>query len=119
MVQWFAHLIIFRWFRAHPMMGFVDLCSLSNISVFIMSHDNFGYYIHGRCPHGKADVGMKGMAENITREEVNYNYEHYLRGRIQEIGCGEGGGGVRVRFNKDVVMSANATKIEGIIIKRV
>lgn len=27
---------------------FVDICSLANISVFILSLENYGYYIHGR-----------------------------------------------------------------------
>lgn len=27
---------------------FVDICSMSNISVFIYSLDSYGYYIHGR-----------------------------------------------------------------------
>ncbi len=27
---------------------FVDMCSIANISVFVMANNNFGYYIHGK-----------------------------------------------------------------------
>ena len=49
---------------------FVDLCSMSNISVFIMANAQYGYYIHGRSVHGKADTNMSEMAEMMKREEV-------------------------------------------------
>lgn len=31
----------------------------------------YGYYIHGRSPHGLADIDMKGMIMNLQREEEN------------------------------------------------
>jgi meckelin len=31
---------------------FTDVCSLANISVFVMAQNNFGYYIHGKSAHG-------------------------------------------------------------------
>ena len=43
---------------------------MSNISVFILETGQFGYYIHGRSVHGRADTGMREMAENLRREEV-------------------------------------------------
>lgn len=27
---------------------FIDFCSISNISLLLLSHSQFGYYIHGR-----------------------------------------------------------------------
>jgi len=27
---------------------FVDICSMANISVFILALENYGFYIHGR-----------------------------------------------------------------------
>lgn len=27
---------------------FVDVCSMANVSVFILKYETFGYYIHGR-----------------------------------------------------------------------
>jgi meckelin len=49
-------------------MNFVDLCSVSNISVFILDQNLHGYYIHGRSPHGISDVNMKDMIMNLERE---------------------------------------------------
>nr|XP_004656991.2 meckelin isoform X1 [Jaculus jaculus] len=50
---------------------FVDLCSVSNISVFLLSHRCFGYYIHGRSVHGHADTNMEEMNMNLKREAEN------------------------------------------------
>ncbi|XP_061918864.1 meckelin-like isoform X2 [Entelurus aequoreus] len=47
---------------------FVDLCSISNISVLLLSHRCFGYYIHGRSVHGHADTNMEEMNNNLRRE---------------------------------------------------
>ncbi|KAJ3597256.1 hypothetical protein NHX12_000784 [Muraenolepis orangiensis] len=47
---------------------FVDLCSISNISVLLLSHQCFGYYIHGRSVHGHADTNMEEMNTNLKRE---------------------------------------------------
>ncbi|XP_032843809.2 meckelin isoform X3 [Tyto alba] len=50
---------------------FVDLCCMSNISVFLLSHSCFGYYIHGRSVHGHADTNMEEMNMNLKREAEN------------------------------------------------
>ncbi|EDL98449.1 similar to transmembrane protein 67, isoform CRA_b [Rattus norvegicus] len=50
---------------------FVDLCSMSNVSVFLLSHRCFGYYIHGRSVHGHADTNMEDMNMNLRREAEN------------------------------------------------
>eukprot|EP00072_Mus_musculus_P028251 NP_808529.2 meckelin [Mus musculus] len=50
---------------------FVDLCSMSNVSVFLLSHRCFGYYIHGRSVHGHADTNMEEMNMNLKREAEN------------------------------------------------
>ncbi|KAG7470031.1 hypothetical protein MATL_G00135210 [Megalops atlanticus] len=50
---------------------FVDLCSISNISVWLLSHRCFGYYIHGRSVHGHADTNMEEMNVNLKREAEN------------------------------------------------
>ena len=58
---------------------YVDLCSMSNISVFILENAQFGYYIHGRSVHGRADTGMKEMHENLKREEVSNSFKMYFQ----------------------------------------
>lgn len=64
--------IFFTVFYAHfvedKIRQFVDLCSVSNISVFILSYRCFGYYIHGRSVHGHADTNMEEMNNNLRRE---------------------------------------------------
>jgi len=30
--------------------------------------NQYGYYIHGRTPHGTADINMKEMIDNLNRE---------------------------------------------------
>uniref|UniRef100_A0A8C5A1S6 Transmembrane protein 67 n=1 Tax=Gadus morhua TaxID=8049 RepID=A0A8C5A1S6_GADMO len=47
---------------------FVDLCSISNVSMLVLSHQCFGYYIHGRSVHGHADTNMEEMNTNLKRE---------------------------------------------------
>ncbi|XP_068613254.1 meckelin [Brachionichthys hirsutus] len=47
---------------------FVDLCSVSNISIMLLTHRCFGYYIHGRSVHGFADTNMEEMNDNLKRE---------------------------------------------------
>nr|CAB3267113.1 meckelin-like [Phallusia mammillata] len=50
---------------------FIDLCSVSNVSVFILSHTNYGYYIHGRSVYGKADTDMMDMNKMLQKEADN------------------------------------------------
>ncbi|XP_067905206.1 meckelin-like isoform X2 [Heterodontus francisci] len=50
---------------------FVDLCSVSNVSVLVLMHRCYGYYIHGRSVHGHADIGMESMYLNLKKEEDN------------------------------------------------
>lgn len=42
---------------------------MSNISVFILMENLYGYYLHGRSPHGIADVDIKEMLTNFKREK--------------------------------------------------
>lgn len=67
----FVSLIYERFFQ-HQIQQFVDLCSISNISVFILESELYGYYIHGRSIHGRADTGLREMHENFVREEVHF-----------------------------------------------
>ncbi|XP_054746873.1 meckelin [Anastrepha obliqua] len=65
--------IIFRNFVLNrifgdPLQKFIDLCSLSNISVFMLLEQSFGFYIHGRSPNGFADTDMYSMLVQIQRD---------------------------------------------------
>lgn len=70
-VQWLFFTLIYERFFEDKIRDFVDLCSMANISVFIMHHAQYGYYIHGRSVYGKADTNMKEMFEMMKKEEVH------------------------------------------------
>lgn len=55
----------------NPIQNFVDVCSISNISVLILSMTSYGFYIHGRSPHGFSDTDMCSMILQFRREEEN------------------------------------------------
>ena len=44
-----------------PIEDFVDLCSVANISIFIVDDNLHGYYIHGENPFGFSE----GSAEHL------------------------------------------------------
>lgn len=48
MLQWFFRTGFYERFIEDEIQDFVDLCTLGNISVFILSAKQHGYYIHGR-----------------------------------------------------------------------
>lgn len=48
---------------------FIDFCSVANISMFIMTHTQYGFYLHGRSPHGNSDVSMQYMSKALAKEE--------------------------------------------------
>ncbi|CAH1779425.1 unnamed protein product, partial [Owenia fusiformis] len=69
LVQWIFYTAIYERFIEDKVRQYVDLCSMSNVSVFIMENSQFGYYIHGRSVHGRADTDMREMHEQLKREE--------------------------------------------------
>ncbi|XP_035678877.1 meckelin-like [Branchiostoma floridae] len=70
-VQWLFFTFFYERFVEDKLGQFVDLCSMANVSVFIMANTHFGYYIHGRSVHGQADTGIQEMYEMLVREEEN------------------------------------------------
>eukprot|EP01116_Phalansterium_solitarium_P011401 TRINITY_DN27065_c0_g1_i1.p1 TRINITY_DN27065_c0_g1~~TRINITY_DN27065_c0_g1_i1.p1 ORF type:complete len:391 (-),score=155.55 TRINITY_DN27065_c0_g1_i1:87-1259(-) len=50
---------------------FVDLLSVSNISLIAFSEQCYGYYLHGRSVHSHADTNMIGLNANLKHEEEN------------------------------------------------
>ena len=63
--------LIYERFFEHKIRQFVDLCSVSNVSVFIMTRRLFGFYVHGRSVHGHADTNLRGMNINLHKEQVS------------------------------------------------
>uniref|UniRef100_H2YEV3 Meckelin n=1 Tax=Ciona savignyi TaxID=51511 RepID=H2YEV3_CIOSA len=70
-VQILYNIAIHERFIHDKIREFVDLCSVSNVSVFILAQQHYGYYIHGRSVHGKSDTDMMEMNDMLQREEEN------------------------------------------------
>ncbi|XP_030060414.1 meckelin [Microcaecilia unicolor] len=70
-VQVIFMVVIYERFVEGKIQQFVDLCSVSNISVFILMHRCYGFYIHGRSVHGLADVNMETMIQHLRKEKEN------------------------------------------------
>ena len=73
---------------------FMDLCSVSNISVFILDGLLHGYYIHGLSPIGKADVNYdelflflknEGSGAMRSRGLENDNNEDHCKNQSYEM----------------------------------
>ena len=67
--QWVFKLVFFERYIENKLQQLIDLCSIANISIFILEHRMYGYYIHGRSAHGFADVDMQSIYEQMKREE--------------------------------------------------
>jgi meckelin len=63
--------LIHERFVDNPIQQFVDLSSLANCSVFILSMRVFGHYIHGRSPFGFSDTSNFEHMVHFRREEEN------------------------------------------------
>jgi meckelin len=66
--QWLFYTLFYSKCIEDKLGQFVDFCSISNISMFIMTHTQFGYYIHGRSPLGFADTSLQKMIESLAKE---------------------------------------------------
>ena len=64
-----------------PIHNFVDLCSITNVSVFIFDQRLHGYYIHGESTGGQSDVSFNELRDYLQREE---NGESRPRGMLSE-----------------------------------
>ncbi|XP_050441568.1 meckelin [Adelges cooleyi] len=70
-VQWLVTVGIYERYIKNCIQQFVDVCSLANVSVFILSSEYFGYYIHGRSAHGFSDTDMESLIGQLQKEEDN------------------------------------------------
>ena len=63
-------LVLQRFFIESPELVFIDLCTLSKISVFVLDEPYHGYYLHCRSPHQYADSSMFELIETLQKEEA-------------------------------------------------
>lgn len=69
--QWLIITTVWKRYVKNPIQQFIDVCSIANVSVFLFSQRCYGYYIHGRSPHGFADTDVCSMMLQFKREEDN------------------------------------------------
>ncbi|XP_029672859.1 meckelin [Formica exsecta] len=69
--QWLIRVTFYERYIRNRLQKFVDLCSVANISVFILAHNYYGFYIHGRSVHGFADTDLPTLISNLKKEEDN------------------------------------------------
>ncbi|CAH0381316.1 unnamed protein product [Bemisia tabaci] len=69
LLQYFFIVCIYERYIKNEIQQFIDVCSIANISVFILAFENYGYYIHGRSVHGFADTDMYTIISQLCREE--------------------------------------------------
>ncbi len=62
--------VIWRRWVYDPITTFIDLCSTCNVSLIVLSYQQYGHYVHGRSVHGLADTGLAQLTINMRREEV-------------------------------------------------
>ncbi|CAG9536684.1 unnamed protein product [Cercopithifilaria johnstoni] len=70
-IQWLLNITVIERFLLDPFHNLIDLCSISNISVLVLTHPLHGYYIHGRSVHDRADTDMVEMNQCLQREREN------------------------------------------------
>jgi meckelin len=70
LVQFLFRRLIYERYYRNVMLQFVDLLSLSNISLFGLDERCHGYYVHGRSVHGTADTDMDGLNSYLRQEAV-------------------------------------------------
>lgn len=60
-----------RWVTEVPSRQFRDMCTMANLSVFILDERFHGYYVHCRSPHRHADTHMGQISRDLQRMEEN------------------------------------------------
>lgn len=67
-VIWGGKTLIYNRFIYDALGQFEDLCSLCNISLLVLTNNCFGYYVHGRSVHGRAEVSLSEIRAQLERE---------------------------------------------------
>ncbi|KYQ46696.1 Meckelin [Trachymyrmex zeteki] len=67
--QWLIRFTFYERYIRNRLQKFADLCSIANISVFILAHNYYGFYIHGRSVHGFADTDLPTLINDLRKEE--------------------------------------------------
>ncbi|CAK8995416.1 unnamed protein product [Durusdinium trenchii] len=65
-------------FLGHDLNDFMDVCSIANISVFILDEPFHGYYIHGKAPSSRGDWGHTELERVLHDEDKGIGFSRGL-----------------------------------------
>ncbi|XP_078046786.1 meckelin isoform X2 [Augochlora pura] len=71
-IQWLLYIGFYERCIQNKMQEFINLCSIVNISLFILPYNYYGFYIHGRSVHGIADTDLTTLMNNLEKERNNF-----------------------------------------------
>lgn len=69
LLQYMFYNFLYWRFYGNPFFNFLDLCTTSNLSLFVFTSPSHGYYLHGRSVQSHSDVEMKKLAQALIDEE--------------------------------------------------
>lgn len=49
--------------------GFVDLCTLANVSILMFDEESHGYYVHAQAPWGSSDIPLVELSRELSQED--------------------------------------------------
>jgi len=68
-VQYLYKVTFYHRYVEHPLQQFVDLLSVSNVSMIILDQKLAGFYLHGRAVAPSADNNLIGLTRELKKEE--------------------------------------------------
>ncbi|XP_076396266.1 meckelin isoform X2 [Megachile rotundata] len=85
-IQWLISIAFYQSCLTNTIQEFVNLCSIANISVFILPFNYYGFYIHGRSVHGFADIDLPTLMDNLEKEKNDLcAHKGLVPGTVQQI----------------------------------
>ena len=67
----FKELLYDRYIQGHPLDDFIDVLTLSNISILILFDKHAGYYLHGRSLMQSSDTTLSEISNSLRMESGN------------------------------------------------
>ncbi|KAJ3285757.1 Meckelin [Borealophlyctis nickersoniae] len=68
-IQFLYRVILHDRFYKNRLLNFIDILSLSNVSLLVFDETCHGYYVHGRSVHPNADTDVGELNANLRKEE--------------------------------------------------
>eukprot|EP00804_Cyclotella_cryptica_P009607 CCRYP_006304-RC/>CCRYP_006304-RC protein AED:0.04 eAED:0.04 QI:1898/0.4/0.66/1/0.6/0.66/6/31/1047 len=78
-IQWLWRFFVFeRWYNEPRSQRLVDLCTICNISMFVLPEPHRGYYIHGRSPYQYSDCSIDELLDSFRKEAQGFTVSRGL-----------------------------------------